>query len=152
MQRVSTNMTLTYKIFLPTFWIVFFGIFGGYVWFYNTENIGSFSAENFKLVYLLFFAIFLTLFYLTIMSLKRVEMDGQGIYVTNYFKHSKYPYDNIEKIVENPFPFIKVVTVFFKEPGQFGKKIFFVPSKKRFRQFLISHPEVSKNLMDKASD
>ncbi len=145
-------MTLTYKIFLPTFWIVFFGIFGGYVWLYNTEDIGSINASNFKLVYLLFFAIFLALFYFTIMSLKRVEMDAQGVYVTNYFKHAKYPYANIEKIVESPFPFVKVVSIYFKEAGQFGEKVFFVPSKKRFQQFLISHPEVSKNLMDKASD
>lgn len=152
MQRVSTNMTLVYKIFLPTFWIVFFGIFGGYVWIYNTENIGSINAANFKLVYLLFFAIFMALFYFTLMSLKRVEMDAQGVYVTNYFKHAKYPYNNIEKIVESPFPFVKVVTIYFKKAGQFGEKVFFVPSKKRFQQFLISHPEVSKNLMDKASE
>ena len=149
MQRVSTNLTLVYKIFLPTFWIVFFGLFGGYVWLYNTESISGFTADHFKLFYLLFFAIFFTLFYFSIMSLKRVEMDAEGIYITNYFKHAKYPYPNIEKIVESPFPFVKVVTIFFKKPGQFGKKVFFIPSKRRFQQFLINHPEVSKNLMDK---
>ena len=152
MQRVSTNLTLFYKIFLPTFWIVFFTSFGVYVWFFNTGNIGNISAGMFKIIYLIFFIVFLLLFYFSIMSLKRVEMDGQSIYVTNYFKHFKYSYGNIEKIVEAPYPFVKLVTIHFKKEGNFGKKIFFVPSKKRFQQFLINHPEVSKNLMDKVGE
>ena len=152
MQRVSTNLTLFYKIFLPSFWIVFFSSFGVYVWFFNTGDIGSMNASTFKIVYLLFFLTFIGLFLYTIMRLKRVEMDGKSIYVTNYFKHYQYPYSNIEKIVEAPFPFLRVVTIYFKKEGHFGEKIFFIPSKKRFQQFLINHPEVSKSLMKKAGE
>lgn len=152
MQRVSTNLTIFYKIFLPTFWIVFFSSFGVYVWFFNTGHIGTISASTFKILYLIFFIIFIGLFFYTLMRLKRVEMDSQSVYVTNYFKHFQYPYDNIEKIVEAPFPFIRVVTIYFKQSGHFGEKIFFVPSKKRFQKFLINHPDVSKNLMEKVGE
>lgn len=149
MQVVSSNITLILKVFIPTFWLVVFGLFGGAIWVADYDTFGSLAAPSFRWGYTAFFFIFAALLFFTIMNLKRVEMDSEGIYVTNYFKHFRYPWKNIEKIIEAEFPFVRVVTVVFKESGNFGKKIYFIPSKKRFQQFLVANPEVSKALWEK---
>ncbi len=75
-------------------------------------------------------------------------MSHDGLFVTNFFKHYRYSWNSIEKISEAPFPFVRVVTVTFKEKASFGKKIHFIPSKKRFQDFLISHPKISEQLLE----
>jgi len=142
MDRVSTNWTLFLKFFLPVFWIVFFGAVTLTALFYKFEYIGDIPAANFRIALVIFYLSGLAMFIFTLMRLKRVEMDPQFVYVTNYFKNYRYPYHNIEQISFSSFLFLSVATIRFKTAGSFGKKIFFVPNMERFRLFLTQHPEV----------
>ena len=149
MHQVSSNLTLVLKIFIPTFWLVVFGLFGFVVWFTTYDVFGSIPATTFRIGYAVFYLLFILFFYFTIMNLKRVEMSDEGLFATNFFKHYRYSWESIEKITEAPFPFVRVVTITFKEKTSFGKKIHFIPSKKRFQDFLISHPKISEQLLEK---
>jgi hypothetical protein len=80
------------------------------------------------------------------MRIKRVEMDEHFFYVTNYFKNVRYPFHQIEKIVEKDYLVFRTVHIYLKETGSFGKKITFVASRDRFNLFLKEHPEVVKEL------
>ena len=103
MQRVSTNLTLFYKFFVPIFWIVFFGSVTIAAVLSDNAIFGEFSGRPFRIGLVFFFLSGLAMFGFTLMRLKRVEMSADHLYVTNYFKHLRYPYRDIEKIAESEF-------------------------------------------------
>ncbi len=144
MQRVSTNMTLVYKIFIPTFWIVFFGALMITSFVYKEQYQGSIPGQYLRTGTVVFFFTGILFMALTLFRLKRVEMAADFIYVTNYFKHYKYPWSNIEKIDEHKFFFMNIVTIHLKTKGHFGKRIPFIASNKLFRLFKADHPELEQ--------
>ncbi len=141
MHIVSTSATLFLKIFIPTFWIIFFGIFNIALWV-SGKQVGSLPRETFNIGFGIFFLVGIALLYYALMRLKRVEMDADFAYVTNYFKTARYPWHNIEKIVERDYLFFKSIDLYLITPGQFGKKMTFVASQKRFNEFLKAHPAI----------
>ena len=147
MERVSTNLTLFLKLFIPTFWAVFFGAFTIAIWATDARNLGALPEMPLKIGMTLFLLIGIGILYFTLFQLKRVEMDADFVYATNYIKHFRYPYHNIEKIEELDYLIFNLVRIHLKEPGYFGKKITFIPSKKRFQNFLNDHPAVVNRLI-----
>lgn len=147
MTQVSTNLTLLLKIFLPTFWLVFFGAFTAAIWVTSYEYYGQIPGPALRLGATLFYAGGALFFYLTVIRLKRVEMDEESIYVTNYFKHFRYPFSNVRQIREQDFFLFRLITIEWIKPGYFGKKIVFIPSNARLKKFLEQHPELTSELM-----
>jgi hypothetical protein len=148
MKRVSTNLTLFYKFFIPIFWIVFFGATTLAVLFLEYEAIGDIPANNFKIGTVLFFLTGIIFFYWALLGLKRVEMDEQFVYVTNYFKTARYPYHQVDRITVGSFPIFHPITINLKNKGIFGKKITFVPSRKKFSFILEKYPHVFEGIME----
>lgn len=149
MQRVSTNFTLFLKIFVPIFWIVFFGAFTVVLWAVNKVETGAIPIDTARWFMTFLFLTGVTILYFTLLKLHRVEMDEAFVYVTNYIKTARYPYHSIEKIDEKDFLVLSTVTVYFKEKGIFGKKVTFIPSQYRFQGFLNKHPQVVEALVTK---
>lgn len=143
MQRVSSNLTLFLRFFIPTFWIVFFGAFTVLIFSYDLEYVAQIPITTFRIIAVLFMLSGIALFYFTLFQLKRVEMDDKFAFVTDYFKHVRYPYHNIEKIEESKFAFLKVATIHLKTPGSFGKTVRFVASGKKYKEFWEKHPDLS---------
>ncbi len=142
MQRVSSNATLFLKLFIPTFWIVFFGAFTVMTLLSRTAYFGQFPAVPFKIGTLLFYLSGLAMFYFTLLKLKRVEMDDKFVYVTNYFKHFRYPMHNVEKIEDSDIGFFQTASIRLKTPGHFGSRIVFVVSRPNYEHFWKTHPEL----------
>jgi hypothetical protein len=142
MQRVSTNLTLFYKLFIPTFWTVFFGAFTLAMLLLRYEYVGGFPRAAFQGLVLAAFAGSLLLLYVTLIPLKRVEMDAHSVYVTNYFRHFRYSFDSIEKITTRHYGLWRTVTIHLYQPGSFGPRMTFVPSLGRLRDFLHDHPQM----------
>lgn len=149
--NVTSAATIFWKFFFPTFWIVFF----------TTLTLGLIFAEvsptsipknAFVGLMCVTLLLGITLFYLSIIRLKKVEMDLDYIYVTNYFKWFKYPYHNIERISQKDLVLLKVITFTFKEKGHFGKRIFFLADHRQFDTFLKENPSVTKQLLGVADD
>jgi hypothetical protein len=73
------------------------------------------------------FVIFAIVYFL-VMRLKKVEVDEEYIYVSNYFRNEKISIGQIAKIREwNNVINLREVTVFFKTRTGFGDRIIFVP-------------------------
>lgn len=144
MQRISSNATLILKIFLPTFWIVFFGVCTVAVSLLDTPYFGSVPAIWMKSGLAAFFLAGTALLYFTLMKLKRVELDDLYVYASNYFKTYRYPYHNVEKITERDLGLFHLVSVYLKAPGNFGKKITFLLDEQMFRDFLEKNPETAE--------
>ena len=151
MQRVSSNLTLFLKFFIPTFWIIFFTSFIAFIFLNDFEEVAGIPIGTFRILAILFLVSGIALFYFTLLRLKRVEMDEHFIFVTDYFKHVRYPYHNIEKIEESELSFLKVVSIHLKTPGSFGKTIRFVASR-RYRNFWEKYPDLKAQFIDQAND
>jgi hypothetical protein len=149
MQRVSTNLTLFFKFFIPVFWIVFFGAITAVSLFTEYAYVGTIPAQYFRIGISIFFVTFVIMFAYTLMRLKRVEMGNDFVYATNYFKAARYPFHNIEKIDERRFLFLKIVTIYLKTPGIFGKRITFLASLKLYAQYWNANPELYESLVKK---
>ncbi len=146
MQNVSSSFTVILKFALPTSWIVFFGAMTIAVWFVDIGSVAGMEANTFRIVLSLFFILGAAILYWAVMGIKRVEMDEQFFYVTNYFKNVRYPYHQIEKVNDKDYFFFRTVHIIFKQPGQFGKKITFIPGRINFDEFLAEHPKVVEQL------
>lgn len=148
MQRVSSSATLFLKFFIPTFWIVFFGAFTVALFISPNLHAGTIPMQYVKAGIILFFLLGTATLYWALMRLKRVEMDEDFVYVTNYFKTFRYPYHNVEKMEESDYLFFRSMHIHLKEAGHFGKKITFVVSQKLMDDFLKQHPQVANNLIE----
>ncbi|HMQ64365.1 MAG TPA: hypothetical protein PKE06_27020 [Flavilitoribacter sp.] len=146
MERVSTNLTLFFKFFVPIFWIVLFGSFTVAVLALNYDHYGDFRGGPFRIGTLVFYVSGVIMLLFTLLRLKRVEMDSEFIFATNYFKYARYPYHQVEKISESSFLFLKVVRVTLKTAGIFGKSFMFIASNNRYRAFWTEHPELKAAL------
>ncbi len=136
MERLSSNLTLFFKFFVPVFWIVFFGAFTIAVFVYRNEFYGAIPGQPLRIGAIIFFVSGLFMFYFTLMQLKRVEGNAEYFLVTDYFKTFRYTYDSIEKITESKFAFLKLATIHLKEKGSFGKRMFFITSSSRYEGFM----------------
>jgi hypothetical protein len=148
MQRLSSNTTLLLKFFIPVFWIVLFGASTLAALLYQYDYVGNTPAIYFKLGMLFFYITGLLLFAFTLLRLKRVEADSHFFYVTNYFKAARYPFHNIERITVSRFLLVSVATIYFAEPGIFGKQCFFVPSHRLLQAYWLENPKLRERLVE----
>jgi len=151
MQNISSNLTLLLKIFIPTFWITFFGAFTIASLITPNLELGFTSTFIFRIGLTIFVLIGTSILYFTFIQLKRVDMDDEFMYVSNYFKTYRYSYPSIEKIKERDFLLFHTIHVHFKEKGEFGKKIVFLSRSDKLNRFLRKHPEVAQQLMGATS-
>ncbi|MCB0519669.1 MAG: hypothetical protein H6577_08445 [Lewinellaceae bacterium] len=142
MQRISSNATLLLKVFFPTFWIVFFGVFTVAVWMVDIR-IGGWPHGAFRIGWTLFFLLWTAIFYLTFFKLKRVELDDLYLYASNYVKTYRYPYHNIERMTERDMGLFHLMRVYLKVPGKFGKRITFLLDEPMLKDFFEKNPEVA---------
>ncbi len=143
MQRISTNLTLFFKFFIPVFWLVFFGAFLAAIFLYGEEMASGFASTNFRIGAVAFYLSGLILFYFTLFPLKRLEADAEFLYATNYFKTLRYSWASVEKIKESKFLFFTLGTVVLKEKGLLGKNLRFIASNRNYRQYWEENPEVA---------
>ena len=144
MHRISSNLTVFLKLFLPTLWVSFFGVFTIAFLLSNVEQWATFFYWKIGLV--LFFLLFTALFYFTVVQLKRVELDENFVYASNYFKTYRYPYHNVERMTERDLGLFTLVKIQLKTPGKFGKKIPFLLDEAMLKDFLEQKPEMAEVL------
>lgn len=143
MQRISTNLTLFFKFFIPVFWLVFFGAFLAAIFLYGEEMASGFASTGFRIGATAFYLSGLALFYFTLFPLKRLEAEKEFLYATNYFKTLRYSWDSVEQIKESKFLFFTLGTVSLKEKGLLGKNLRFIASNRNYRQFWEENPELA---------
>ncbi|MBK6785687.1 MAG: hypothetical protein IPN49_00685 [Saprospiraceae bacterium] len=143
MFRVSSNLTLFLKLFIPIFWMVFFGMFVAFVLIYEGAEILLLQSMSFKIWVLVLYLIFLSFIYFTFFQLKRVEFGKDFYTVSNFFDTYRYIYSDIKNVKEiKLFRWILVV-VTLEGKGRFGKKIFFLANPNLYQMFFTDFPEVA---------
>jgi hypothetical protein len=136
MTRVSSDWTLFLRLFIPTVWIVFFGVVEIVVIYYHM------GPPAFLIGPVICYFIGVALLYFTLMRLKRVECSPDYLYVTNYFKTFRYSYESIASTASTNFLIVAIVSIRFKERTTFGKKIYFLKRRKVWEEQGVLHPEL----------
>jgi len=142
MRLISSTLTLFFKLFIPTFWITFVGFLTLAILFNNDLNIAAFKTTGFRLGIIAFFIIGVSALYYLFMRLKRVEVTESHVYITNYIKTYRYPYDSITAINESSILGFYKIRLTLAEKGSFGKNIVFIASRKRWSEFIKERPDL----------
>jgi len=70
------------------------------------------------------------------MRFKRVDIDKDFLYATNYFKTYRYPWHNIKHIKTKKGMFFNKGIITLKDGGKFGESMSFLLSNRRWREFI----------------
>ncbi len=136
MLRLSSNLTLFLKLFIPVFWTTILVGLTVVVWFGAENNFGSVPIQSLRYAMLFILATGLAAMYLVLWPLKRVETDGEFMYISNYFRTARYHLvEEVVAIRESRWIFLKVCTLELRGKGAFGRRIRFVASRTQFRMF-----------------
>ncbi len=135
-KQLSSSLTLFWAVAVPTMWAAFFGVFTIAVFFVERDYYGFVSSGVLKI--LIPFVLFggLALWYFTIMRFKRIDLDADFVYATNYIKTYRYPWHNIEHIKTKKGIFFNKGIITLKQGGQFGSQLPFLLSNRRWREFV----------------
>jgi hypothetical protein len=142
-RTLSSAQTFWMKFVFPTVWISLFGM--GTLGLFLGEFHGRNDAPPPEWMKWQFLAIWLigTSFILWgCCRLKKVRIEPAAIYVSNYFKEVRIPFDVIRDVTENRWINIHPITIHFRSPTPFGESIVFMPTIRFFSW--CSHPVVTE--------
>ncbi len=124
MIRLSSNWTMFFKLFIPTFFGVFYGLLSIMLLF----KTNTFGSDNQWMAYsnFLFFLGMMFIFYHSVWRLVRVEADEKMVYVSNYFKTYRYPIDAIDGIEFTSSLIFKRALLKLKSKGTLGQHLPFL--------------------------
>ncbi len=116
-KEISSKNTFTAKFIIPlilSLTIIFMSL---YIYIKTKE----FTLITFILIFSFIFL------YLYFVKLKKVEIDEQNLYISNYLKTIKIEKEKIKKISVFKFLNPKIVIITFNCRTEFGKRIAFLP-------------------------
>jgi hypothetical protein len=132
-RTISSSATVIYKFFLPVVWSGLFGLFTVF------EFVQDHPSKWVQLAVWILGTLALAWF---CVPLKSVQIAGADLVISNFFKATRVPLSQIDRVTENVILNIHPVRIHFERPTQFGWKITFMPTV-RFIPFR-SHPIVNE--------
>ncbi len=144
--RLSSNLTLFFKFFVPVLWSTLVGCLLAAVWLLPAEQLPVSATPSLRWGLIFFFLTGLALFGLVLLPLKRIEADAHFVYVTNYFRAARYPWHNVQGISETGVFGLGYATVFLREGGTFGRRMRFLSSSRKLRKFYQAHAELGDKI------
>ena len=143
MYRLSSNATLFFKFFLPVFWVTILTGMTLVAWLVKDNTFQGQMLTSFR--YGTLFALILAVvsFYFLVWPLKRVETDGENVYVSNYFRTAYYNWErDVEDFTTTRFLFFHFGTIHLNGVGSFGRKLRFLADRSLLEHFRAERPGV----------
>ncbi|MEO0734295.1 MAG: hypothetical protein AAFZ52_15775 [Bacteroidota bacterium] len=141
MYRLSSNATLFWKIFLPFFWTTIMTGVTLVAWFAEKHYFGGLPLQSFRWATLFTLVMGVLLFVFLCWPLKRVESDGEKVYISNYFRTAYYDWErDVERYYETRVLLLRIGTIELNGVGSFGRRLRFLPSRKLLRNFRERFP------------
>lgn len=143
MQRVSSQLTIVLRIALPTIWFTAVAsIFVLLVWAVRGKA-GLFANPFLWIGLLLILGSGFFIMKFILWRFYRVDMDDRFVYVSDYFKTFKYPFQAVESIRDSKTLPGRVFCIHLKSKGTFGQKIYFLAAQVLWQDYLSEHPQVT---------
>jgi len=143
-ETLSSLQTFIFKFIFPVFWISGFSVGTGMMWIpVLSGQRGDASPPELKFVFLAITIAGSAYIYWSCIRLKRVRMDGQFLYLSNYLREIQVPLAAVESVTEFRWENSHPVTIHFVRPTEFGSSVTFMPKMRPFG-FFSSHPVVGR--------
>lgn len=144
MRTLSSAQTLLLKAVLPPVWILGFGAAVLGIWSGRVRLEGpTESLSLMRWLFLFMWAFGAGFIYWAGARLKRVQLDGATLLVSNYRDTIRIPLRDIAEITENRWLSLHPVTLHLRRPSEFGQEIVFMPRVRPFGLW-FSHPVVGE--------
>ena len=141
LRTLSSRQTLLMKFVVPPVWILAFGAAVLMLW---SERAGRSPVPiESKWMVLLVWVVGGLLIWRTCARLKRVQLDGATLLISDYRTTIRVPAGDIEEVTENRWISMHPVTLHFRRPTEFGNEVVFMPKVRPFG-FVSSHPVVAE--------
>jgi hypothetical protein len=109
------------------------------------DRNGAIPPPQVKFVFLSVWVLGMTFILWTSAGLKRVRMDERQLHVSNYVREIDVPFSAIIDVRQNRWLNSRPITIYFREPTEFGDKATFMPERRiQFWQFLRLDPVVNE--------
>jgi hypothetical protein len=122
MERLSSSLTFFYKFVFTGLWGWMSGI--GLVAVFVSDKPATLAARWPFVAAFLVGSVFL---WWACARLKRVDLDGETLVVSNYRDDIRVPVDEIARVTQNILVNVRPITVTFKKETLFGSSIVFIP-------------------------
>jgi len=136
MQKLSSSLTYFYKVILP---IVYIMLFAGLFILLLSLNLALPGLISFLISGIIFSLVFIFFFF----GIKKVSIDNDFLFVSNFKKEIKIPLSHISLTKENVWILPRKITVGLSEPSAFGEKITFLGYHQPFL-FFKTHPALEE--------
>jgi len=141
-QTLSSRSTIYYKFLFPAVWLSVGGTAMVGLWSFAGQGAdGKDVPTAVKCVGLGMWAGGLAFVLWFCAGLKKVRRDGESLYVSNYRREITVPFSEIVSVTENLWLNPIQVTVHFRTPTEFGRKVTFMPE---LFWMWMSHPVVAE--------
>ena len=141
LRTLSSRQTALMKFVIPPLWVLAFGAAALMLW--SERARGSPVPTESKWLVLLIWLVGGLLIWRTCARLKRVQLDGGTLLVSDYRTTIRVPARDIEEVTENRWISMHPVTLHFRRPTEFGSEVVFMPKVRPFG-FVSSHPVVAE--------
>jgi hypothetical protein len=141
-RTISSRQTFFVKIVFPIIWIGTFS-FVTLLFFFGRFPPDETPSPAMKWTFLAVALAGGASIYWFCMRLKRVEMDDDRLYVSNYMQEISVPLEDIADVRENRWVDTRPVTVTFRSDTDFGDRVVFMPTT-RWWGFWRGHPVVEE--------
>jgi hypothetical protein len=142
-RSVSSAQTFLLKFIFPLFWISGFGSGTLGLWFGAFDGSHRTAPPEMKWVFLFAWIAGSTLIGWFAVRIKRVAMDRDNLYISNYFREFAVPYGQVMEVSENRWVSGHPVTLKLRTESEFGRAITFLPRARMFG-FFSAHPIVGE--------
>jgi hypothetical protein len=143
-RTLSSALTFLMKFVFPIVWISGFGLGTLALWAgaFN-DSAGNGAPPEMKWAFLAAWTAGTAFILWGCAGLKKVRMDQDSLYISNFRKEIVVPLSSIGSVTENRWINIHPITIHFRAPTEFGNKVTFMPTS-RFFGFWSSHPVVEE--------
>lgn len=143
-RTLSSGVTFWMKVVFPLLWIGGFtvGTIASFLEMFR-DRVGEPPPPAIGLILLLVTILGAAFLYWWCMRLKRVRLDEEALYVSNYLREIRVPLHQVEDVSENRWINLHPVFIEFRGETGFGPRIVFMP-KIRWFSFFRSHPAVAE--------
>ncbi len=126
---LSSTATLFWRLFVPVFSTALLIVAFLAFWLIKEENLYlSFPAIWARLAVTLVLLGWIFFIYRTIWRIRRVDASATHLYVTDYWKAARYPWEDVEKYSESRHLGRRISHFHLRGAGMFGQKISFLPT------------------------
>jgi hypothetical protein len=148
-RTLSSSQTFFIKAVFPVLWVGGFAVGTLSMFLLPGSNGPGEPPPGMKWIFLLLTILGTAFLYWTSIRLKRVRMDDQALYVSNYLEEIRIPLQDVREVTENRWINIHPVTIELLGDTAFGRRVVFMPKVRLFA--LWSHHPVVGEISEAAA-